>query len=73
MSKLAEIRNQEMMCRERALLDTDRREFWLAEADEWAQHAVDEIALQLRERSGTSVTGAETNRTDTAKATTFGI
>ena len=42
MNKLAEIRNQEMMCRERALLDTDRKAFWLAKADEWAQRANDE-------------------------------
>lgn len=49
MSRIAEIRNQEMMYRERALLDKDRKEFWLAKADEWAQRAVDEIALQFRE------------------------
>ena len=73
MCRLAEIRNQEMMCRERALLETDSREFWLAKADEWAQRAVDEIALQLRERSGTGVTGAGTYGTDTAKAPTIGI
>jgi hypothetical protein len=30
MSRIAEIRNQEMMYRERALLETDRKEFWLA-------------------------------------------
>jgi hypothetical protein len=48
MSRIAEIRNQEMMYRKRALLDTDRKEFWLARADEWAQRAVDEIALQFR-------------------------
>ena len=42
MSRIAEIRNQEMMYRERALL----------EADEWAQRAVDEIALQFRESNG---------------------
>jgi hypothetical protein len=59
MSRLAEIRNQEMMCRERALLDTDRREFWLAKADEWAKRAVDEIALQFRESNGRSFTTAE--------------
>jgi hypothetical protein len=52
MSRIAEIRNQEMMYRERALLDTDRREFWLTKADEWAQRAVDEIALQFRESNG---------------------
>jgi len=27
--------NQEMMCRERALLDKDHRTFWLAEAEKW--------------------------------------
>ena len=64
MSRLAEIRNQEMMCRERALLDTDRREFWLAKADEYAQQAVYEIALQFRESNGKSFTVAETHKTD---------
>jgi hypothetical protein len=48
MNKLAEIRNQEMMCRERALLDTDRKAFWLAKADEWAQRANDEITSLFR-------------------------
>ena len=47
--KLAEIRNQELLCREQALLDRDRREFWLAKADEWSQRAVDEIALQFKQ------------------------
>ena len=56
MSRIAEIRNQEMMYRERALLDKDRKEFWLAKADEWAQRAVDEIALQFRESNGVSFT-----------------
>jgi hypothetical protein len=56
MSRIAEIRNQEMMYRERALLDADRKEFWLAKADEWAQRAVDEIALQFRESKGVSFT-----------------
>jgi hypothetical protein len=56
MSRIAEIRNQEMMYRERALLDADRKEFWLAKADEWAQRAVDEIALQFRESNGVSFT-----------------
>jgi hypothetical protein len=55
MNKLAEIRNQEMMCRERALLDTDRRAFWLAKADEWAQRASVEIASLFREGSGMTV------------------
>jgi hypothetical protein len=44
MNKLIEIRNQEMMCRERALLDSERREFWLAKAEELGQRALDEIA-----------------------------
>jgi hypothetical protein len=56
MSRIVEIRNQEMMYRERALLDRDRKEFWLAKADEWAQRAVDEIALQFRESNGVSFT-----------------
>jgi hypothetical protein len=58
MSRIREIRNQEMMYRERALLDTDRREFWLAKADERAQRAVDEIALQFREGNGARFTAA---------------
>ena len=62
MSKLAEIRNQEMMCRERALLDTDLSDYWLAKAGEWARRAVDEIAFQFRGSSGMSYTG--THRTD---------
>jgi hypothetical protein len=62
MSKLGDIRNQEMMCRERALLDTDRSDYWLAKAGEWARRAVDEIAIQFREGSGMSSTGA--HRTD---------
>jgi hypothetical protein len=51
MGKLTEIRNQEMMCRERALLDTDHRDFWLTKTNEWARQAVDEIAFQLRANS----------------------
>ena len=58
MNKLIEIRNQEMMCRERALMDTERSEFWLAKAEEWGQRALDEIALQFRESSGASFMGA---------------
>lgn len=58
MNKLIEIRNQEMMCRERALLDTDRRAFWLAKAEEWEQRALDEIAFHFKESNGASFTGA---------------
>ena len=43
MNKLIEIRSQQMMCRERALLDTERRAFWLAKAEECEQRALDEI------------------------------
>jgi len=57
--KLAEIRNQELLCREQALLDRDRREFWLAKADEWSQRAVKEIALQFKETDGTSFAATE--------------
>jgi hypothetical protein len=52
MNKLIEIRNQELMCRERALLESERSEFWLAKAEEWGQRALDEIAFQFRESSG---------------------
>jgi hypothetical protein len=52
MDKLTEIRNQELICRERALLDPDHKASWLAQAEEWAQCALDEIALHFREISG---------------------
>jgi hypothetical protein len=37
------------MCRERAALDSERRMFWLAQAEEWEQRALDEIAYHFRE------------------------
>ena len=49
MNKLVEIRSQEFMCRERALLDSERKVFWLAQAEEWEQRALDEIAYHFRE------------------------
>jgi hypothetical protein len=49
MKKLVEIRNQELMCRERALLDSERKIFWLAQAEEWEQRALDEIVFHFRE------------------------
>lgn len=49
MNKLVEIRSQEYMCRERAALDSERRFFWLAQAEEWEQRALDEIAFHFRE------------------------
>ena len=49
MNKLVEIRGQEFMCRERASLDSERKTFWLAQAEEWEQRALDEIAFHFRE------------------------
>jgi hypothetical protein len=49
MNRLVEIRSQELMCRERALLDSERKIFWLAQAAEWEQRALDEIAFHFRE------------------------
>ncbi len=51
MMKLVEIRSQELVCRERAMLDSERRMFWLAEAEEWERRALDEIAFHFRERN----------------------
>jgi hypothetical protein len=49
MDKVIELRNQEYICRERALLDRENRRFWLAKAEEWEQRALDEIAFHFRE------------------------
>lgn len=49
MNRLVEIRSQEFLCRERAALDSARRAFWLAQAREWEQRALDEIAHHFRE------------------------
>ena len=49
MKRLIEIRNQEFLCRERALLDSERKIFWLAKAEEWERCALDEIAFHFRE------------------------
>jgi hypothetical protein len=49
MRRLVEIRSQESLCRERAALDCERRNFWLAQAEEWEKRALDEIAFQFRE------------------------
>jgi hypothetical protein len=51
MDKLVEIRNQEFICRERALLDSEHRIFWLTKAEEWERRALDEIAFHFRERN----------------------
>ena len=63
MDKLIEIRNQEMICRARAQLDSERRDSWLAKAEEWKRRALDEIAFHFIECNGAGVTG------DVAKAT----
>jgi hypothetical protein len=55
MNRLVEIRSQEFICRERAALDSERRVFWLAQAEEWEQRALDEIAYHFRECSLGSV------------------
>ena len=49
MNRLVEIRSQEFMCRERALLEPERKMFWLAQAEEWEQRALDEIAFHFTE------------------------
>ena len=49
MNRLVEIRSQEQMCRERAAFDSERRIFWLAQAEEWERRALDEIAYHFRE------------------------
>jgi hypothetical protein len=49
MNKLVELRSQEWMCRERAALDSERKIFWLAQAEEWEKRALDEIACHFRE------------------------
>jgi hypothetical protein len=49
MKRLVELRSQESICRERASLDCERRSFWLAQAEEWEQRALDEIAFHFRE------------------------
>jgi hypothetical protein len=45
------LRGNSKPCRERASLDSERRIFWLAKAEEWEQCAHDEIAFPFRERN----------------------
>jgi hypothetical protein len=54
MNRLVEIRKQEFICRERALLDSERKNFWLAKAEEWEQRALEEIAFHFKECNGDS-------------------
>ncbi len=68
MHKLAEIRNQELICRERALSDPEHRELWLAKAEEWGQRALDEIVFQFRESEGRSFRVVATSPTSSESA-----
>ena len=68
MHKLTEIRNQELVCRERALSDPEHRELWLAKAEEWGQRALDEIVFQFRESDSPSVTGGASSPTSSESA-----
>ena len=45
MKRLVEIRNQEFLCRERAVLDSERKIFWLAKADVTAQRFDDGLEI----------------------------
>ncbi len=49
MNRLVEIRKQEFICRGRALLDSERKSFWLAKAEEWEKRALEEIAFHFSE------------------------
>jgi hypothetical protein len=68
MHKLAEIRNQELICRERALSDPEHRDLWLAKAEEWGQRALDEIVFQFRECDGSSFSAVASNPTSNEDA-----
>jgi hypothetical protein len=68
MNKLAGIRNQELICRERALLDLGRKDFWLTKAEECAQQALDEIVFHFRESKGSSFTEAAIKPTSNESA-----
>jgi hypothetical protein len=73
MDKLFEMRSQEMLCRERALFDTDRRAFWLAKAEEWEQLALDEIAFHFRESDAQVAASSETPSTRMPNADVVGL
>src|ERR1700722_5261419 len=60
MNKLVEIRTQEMICRERARLNPEHKVFWSAQAEQWEQRALDEIAYHFRECNAVSVAAAPT-------------
>jgi hypothetical protein len=56
MHRLAEIRDQENICRARAQCDHARRAFWSARAEQWQQIACDEIAFAFRESQSSPAT-----------------
>ncbi len=60
MIRLVEIRSQEYLCRERAAFDCERKAFWLAQAEEWEQRALDEIAFHFRECNNVRVESSVT-------------
>jgi hypothetical protein len=62
MDKLVEIRSQEFLCRERAAFDPERRAFWLAQAEEWEQRALDAIAHHFSECNPGDAAGQSDNR-----------
>jgi hypothetical protein len=50
------------------LLESERRDFWLAKAEEWGQRALDEIAFHFRESNGAVFIGAATKTTSSEGA-----
>jgi hypothetical protein len=48
-NRIIEIRKQEALCRERAVMDTNRRSLWTEKAEEWHQLALLEVASNFRE------------------------
>jgi hypothetical protein len=49
MNRLADIRDQEAICRARAQTDHARRAFWADRAEQWQQIARAEITFAFRE------------------------
>lgn len=66
MNKLVEIRSQEMICRERALRDPEHKVFWSAQAEQWEQRALDEIAYHFRECNAASFVAVPASSGSTA-------
>ena len=49
MKKLIEFRNEELLCRELALSEPERRDYWNERADDWERLALDFIAFHFEE------------------------